>query len=225
VLEKKLILNNEVTPIANIIQETFIKINKKLNNKSGIYTEFSGSTCASIILTPEKIISANVGDSRAIIGRNVKGKWESVDLTRDHKPTETDEAERIKRNNGRILQFKDEDDNEFVGPMRVWVKHDDIPGLAMSRSFGDQVAASVGVISVPEIKEYKFDAGDSFIVIASDGVWEFLESDECVNIVKKFYLKNDITGASEYLIKESSKRWLKEGDVIDDITLIVIFLK
>ena len=40
--------------------------------------------------------------------------------------------------------------------MRVWIKEDDVPGLAMTRSFGDRVAATVGTTSIPEIKEYDF---------------------------------------------------------------------
>lgn len=35
-----------------------------------------------------------------------------------------------------------------------------MPGLAMTRSFGDQSAAQVGVISTPEIIEMNFVAGD-----------------------------------------------------------------
>ena len=44
-----------------------------------------------------------------------------------------------------------------------------------------------------------------------------------MNIVKEYYLKNDIQGAAEFLVKESSKRWIKEESVIDDITIIIIF--
>jgi len=94
----------------------------------------------------------------------------------------------------------------------------------MSRSYGDQVAASVGVIAEPEIKEWKFSKDDMFFVIASDGVWEFIESEECVNMIKPFYLNNDIQGASEFLVNESTKRWRKEEEVIDDITLVLVFL-
>jgi serine/threonine protein phosphatase PrpC len=65
-----------------------------------------------------------------------------------------------------------------LGPSRVWLKEQAIPGLAMSRSFGDQVAASVGVIAEPEITEWEFKAEDKFFILASDGVWEFIESDE-----------------------------------------------
>ena len=31
----------------------------------------------------------------------------------------------------------------------MWLKNEDIPGLAMTRSFGDEVAARVGVIAEP----------------------------------------------------------------------------
>lgn len=36
--------------------------------------------------------------------------------------------------------FKDEKGNP-IGPPRVWLKYENIPGLAMSRSFGDYVAS------------------------------------------------------------------------------------
>ena len=39
-----------------------------------------------------------------------------------------------------------------------------------------------------------------------------------------YYLKDDIEGALSYLYKESSKRWIMEEEVIDDISLILIFL-
>jgi len=67
-------------------------------------------------------------------------------LTHDYKPNNITEAQRILRAGSRIEPFRDSDEN-FVGPSRVWLLHQDIPGLAMSRSIGDVMAASVGVIS------------------------------------------------------------------------------
>lgn len=49
---------------------------------------------------------------------------------------------------GRIDSFRDHD-KKPVGPLRVWLKNEDIPGLAMTRSFGDEVAGRVGVIAEP----------------------------------------------------------------------------
>ena len=54
--------------------------------------------------------------------------------------------------------------------MRVWLKNEDIPGLAMSRSFGDGMAARVGVNAIPEIEEFMLEAQDKILVLASDGV-------------------------------------------------------
>lgn len=56
--------------------------------------------------------------------------------------------------------------------------HEQIPGLAMSRSFGDYVASTVGVISDPELIYHKMNSKCGFLVIASDGVWEFLSNEE-----------------------------------------------
>jgi serine/threonine protein phosphatase PrpC len=60
--------------------------------------------------------------------------------------------------------------------MRVWLKHEDTPGLAMTRSFGDSTACRVGVNAVPEIKMFDLEPEDKIIVLASDGVWEFLDN-------------------------------------------------
>ena len=212
--------------IHQIIKETFVLANEKLVYNEEINSLFSGSTCVSVIYTPEKLIVPNIGDSRAVLGRLInkeKNEYKAINLSRDHKPTEKDEAQRIIENDGRIQPFTEE--GEFVGPERVWIKEEEVPGLAMTRSFGDRVAATVGVMSEPEIKEFLFDEGDKFMIIASDGIWEFISSQECVDIIKNFYDKNDLKGCCEYLYQESSKRWLKEEEVIDDTTLILVFFE
>lgn len=71
--------------------------------------------------------------------------------------------------------------------MRVWLKHQELPGLAMSRSLGDKIAQSVGVSPVPEVKEFLISPQDRFIVLASDGVWEFLPNEEVARIVLPYY--------------------------------------
>jgi len=216
----------EKNKLYQIIKETFIIANEKLVDNEEINSLFSGSTCVSVIYTPEKLIVPNIGDSRAVLGRLINkenNEYKAINLSRDHKPTEKDEAQRIIENEGRIKPFTE--DGEFVGPERVWIMEEEVPGLAMTRSFGDRVAATVGVMSEPEIKEFDFDENDKFMIIASDGIWEFISSQECVNIIKDFYDKNDLKGCCEFLYQESSKRWLKEEEVIDDTTLILVFFE
>ena len=64
-----------------------------------------------MIFTPIKLITANVGDSRIILGKynEEKNTWISADLTRDHKPSLPDEEKRILSKGGRIEPMKDED--------------------------------------------------------------------------------------------------------------------
>lgn len=92
---------------------------------------------------------------------------------------------------GRVDSFHDTLNNdEPIGPLRVWLKDQQYPGLAMSRSLGDQVAHSVGVISIPEIQQFILEEDDKFLVIASDGVFEFLSNEDIANIIMPYYKAN-----------------------------------
>ena len=229
---KKNILNSEIDinkspieSISKIITKTFIETNSSLINNSNIDISSSGCTCSSILLTQNNLISINLGDSRCILGRfnPENNSWSYINLTRDHKPTEEDEKERIIKKGGNISKGKDEFGNSS-GIMRIW-KADGNIGLALTRSFGDEIMSKVGVSCEPEIKQFFLGKDDKFIIIGTDGLWEYIYSEECVNMVKDFFLKNDIQGAGNLLLKEASKRWIVEQDVVDDITIILIFLE
>lgn len=134
------------------------------------------------------------------------GNHVAIPLNRDHKADEPDEEARILRNGGRVQPYRDVNGNQ-LGPLRVWHLHEDIPGLAMTRSFGDQAAAQVGVIAAPEILEMNLMEGDKFICLASDGVWEFISNEEAAGIIMPHYKSNSAEKAAEALIMESQARW------------------
>ena len=46
---------------------------------------------------------------------------------------------------------------------------------SMSRSFGDNIAHTVGVSCETEIMEIEFSEEDKFIIIDSDGIWELIK--------------------------------------------------
>ena len=132
--------------------------------KSPIDCSYSGSTGVCVLLNRRKIICANVGDSRAVLAAvDAKGKYTAVALSDDHKPDRPDEMKRILENRGRVEACQSPEGP--VGPARVWLLNDDVPGLAMSRSFGDLIAASVGVTPIPEIMEHDVRACDKYIII------------------------------------------------------------
>ena len=147
------------------------------------------------------------------------------ELSRDHKLDNDIECERILSNGGRVESFKDTlNPNESIGPRRVWLPDQDIPGLAMSRSMGDQIAHSVGVSSIPEVLEFTLGPNDRFVVIGSDGLWEFLTNEEVCEMVLPFYIENQPEAAANKLVREAHAKWKQEEEVVDDITVVVVFL-
>lgn len=187
--------------------------------KSDIDAHFSGTTCVMVLQVGERLVISNVGDSRAIIvkkdGKSVKA------LSVDQKPNDPEEQQRIIANGGEVAQY--EEDGEKSGPFRVWKKGEMYPGIAMSRSIGDLIASTLGVIPEPVFTEEKIDKDTNFIIIASDGVWEFLENEKVAEIVMPYYKKMDPDGACKALIKESTRWWEQEDIVVDDITVIALF--
>lgn len=197
---------------------------------SDIDVRFSGTTYVGVLIQGNKLYCANAGDSRAVLARqegyrveNRTRQWVAVALSRDHKPDAPDENRRIMERGGRVMPYYDENGEE-LGPHRVWLREHDVPGLAMSRSLGDAVAASVGVVAEPELLELTLSSADKFIVIASDGVFEFISSEEVVKIVAPYWKTQDAQGACKRLLEEAESRWHKEEEVVDDITAVVVFL-
>lgn len=216
--------STEIENIKFSFTECYAKISQDLNTKSGIDTDFSGSTSVTVFIRGRQCICSNIGDSRAIIGRVTRTGWIAIPLSRDHKPDEPDEKLRIEKNNGRVESYKDSLGNP-LGPPRVWIKNEQIPGLAMSRSVGDKVAAQAGVISTPEIFYHWVENTDKFIIIASDGIWEFMTNEDCVKIVAGFYFNGRIGEACEQLVNIATHRWNKEDGNVDDITVIIALIK
>jgi serine/threonine protein phosphatase PrpC len=176
---------------------------------------FSGTTLVCVLIKGSTLYCANVGDSRALIARQINDNlnntstgrhWMSIALSRDHKPDDKAESVRIMQCNGRVESYQDENGNP-VGPARVWLKNQDLPGLAMSRSLGDAVAASVGVIAEPEILEFQLTSEDKFIIIGSDGIFEFLSNEEVVKIFVPYWKSKDIEGGCECLWREANTKW------------------
>ena len=203
---------------SDILTRAFRHAERDIEKNSDIDANFSGTTCVMVLQIGEKILCANVGDSRAIM---VKENNKIIPLSVDQKPDDPEESKRIVENGGEISQF--EEDGEKSGPFRVWKKGEEYPGIAMSRSIGDFIATTLGVIPLPKFLDEKIDKDTKFIVVASDGVWEFLDNQKVAEIIMPFYKKNDPDGACKALIKESTDWWNQEDVVIDDITAIVVF--
>lgn len=187
--------------------------------------EQSGTTAAVLLdqrplKGPRQFCIAHVGDSRIVVGcRSASGQLVAIDLTIDHKPNIPKERERIYSAGG-VVRKNCGDEND-----RVYVKNELNPGLAMSRSIGDLNAASVGVICDPEVSLQTVDANWLFVLLCTDGIWEFLTSQEAVELVGQ-RPPDEAGNAAQELATEAQHRWMKnESNTVDDITVILVWLR
>ena len=202
----------------HILRRLFRHAERDLHKKSKIDANLSGTTCVMVAQIGDRFICANIGDSRAIM---IKTGNEIVPLSIDQKPDDPEESKRIVQNGGEISQY--EENGEKSGPYRIWKKGEVYPGIAMSRSVGDFIATSLGVVPEAKFIEEKIDQDCKFIVVASDGIWEFLDNKRVGEIVMPYYKNDDPDGACKALIKEATEWWNKEDIVVDDITVVVVF--
>jgi serine/threonine protein phosphatase PrpC len=95
----------------------------------------------------------------------------------------------------------------------------------MSRSIGDAVAHSVGASSEPEFCNRRLVGEDKFILIASDGLWEYLDSIEAIDIMSNFYQSGKLDQGVDALMHEARRRWTTTVQAVDDMTLVLITFK
>ena len=106
-------------------------------------------------------------------------------------------------------------------PPRLWAPGTNGPGTAFTRSIGDAVAEAIGVTPEPEILQKELKENDEFIVLASDGVWEFLTNQSVADTVVKF---SDPLAACRAVVADSYRLWLQYDERTDDITMILAFI-
>ena len=83
-----------------------------------------------------------------------------------------------------------------------------------------------GFISTPTVSTRTIEPQDLFLILASDGVWEFIDSSEAVSIVARAQkLGMPASDAAHLLIMRAVIRWAQvEGNYRDDITAMVVYL-
>jgi len=144
-----------------------------------VQPENVGCTAVVCCVRPDTYIVANAGDSRAVLCR--RGK--AIDLSEDHKPNLPTERSRIEKAGGFITE-KD------VGlPSPVYRVNGD---LTCSRAIGDlrhkrntsAAPQDQVVISTPDVRVVRREPGDEFAVLACDGIWDVLSSQQVIDLLR-----------------------------------------
>ncbi|XP_051125327.1 probable protein phosphatase 2C 39 [Andrographis paniculata] len=154
-----------------------------------------GSTAVTaILINCQKLVVANVGDSRAVICKNGVAKQLSV----DHEPEK--ERETIENRGGFVTRFPG-----------------DVPRvdgqLAVARAFGDK-SLKEHLSSEPDVAVEIIDDETEFIVLASDGIWKVMSNQEAVNCIRNI---KDAKSAAKALNEEAVSR-----KSTDDISCVVV---
>ena len=226
--------NQTVSPmiVKSALFDSHVSVHKELSKEIGINSTRSGTTATNLVfLSDDKIIISNLGDSCCIMGTltHDNTKCKAKVMTKEHNLSDKNELDRVKKSDPdcfiMTLEEKEEilNTTETQGPSRIWhLNPDKSPGVAFTRSIGDDIAHQLGVIACPDIEEENLSNDGHFIILCSDGVTEWIDTNTTVNIVSQY---NDPKMAATALVKEARKRWLKHTDYIDDITAIVIFVE
>ena len=178
-------INEAVNNVENIF------LNEIALDKSGFENDHSGSCAIMALVNKNKLIIANIGDSRLVLFK----KNSLFFVTEDHKPNSPKEKIRIEKAGGNIYQTQSpipifQNGKKIDIPWRV------NPGrLSVSRTFGDIEAKNENfggkkniVVALPDITEIELDDDFNLLVIGCDGIFDVLSNEqiwECVRIVIK----------------------------------------
>ena len=214
----------------NTVEEKFMS-DEALDEKGEI-KDPSGSCGIMALIQKNKLIIANVGDSRLVLFK----KNSLYFSTEDHKPGSPSEKTRIEKGGGMVYQTPSliplrQNGKEIEPPWRV------LPGrLSVSRTFGDVEAKNekLGgmknvVVALPDITEIELDEDFNFMVLGCDGIFDVLSNEEileCVKIVLKEKEINDLNNVNiselcgyiaDMIIKSSLAK-----DSYDNVSCIVV---
>ncbi|KAK1417968.1 hypothetical protein QVD17_27104 [Tagetes erecta] len=218
-VEEKETVPERFLPLRRSMLESFKLIDKELRNNPWIDCFCSGTTAVSLIKQGHDLVIGNVGDSRAVLAtRDEKGSLVAVQLTIDLKPNLPREAARIQQYKGRVFALQDEPE-----VARIWLPHNDSPGLAMARAFGDFCLKDFGLISVPDIFYHRITENDQFVILATDGVWDVLSNKEALDIVATAPSR---MVAAHVLVDHATRAWKLKYPTSrnDDCTAVCLFL-
>lgn len=156
----------------NALKDGFLLCDQAILQDIETRNDESGCAATSAIITPNQIICGNAGDSRTVMSINGFAKA----LSYDHKPTNEGEKARITAGGG------------YVDVGRV------NGNLALSRGIGDfsfkknsELPAEEQVVTCyPDVISHNIDFDkDEFVILACDGIWDCLTSQNCVECVRR----------------------------------------
>lgn len=190
------------------LKNTSMSVNSKLKAYTAIDSTHSGSTGCICAIVGDTIISANTGDSRAIVGmRSGSRSTRPLQLTEDQTAKNPKERARIQGFGGRIIGE------------RIYCANSDEPGLIPSRAYGDFNGAPAGITCEPDIKSHEIGDKTAWLAIMSDGVWENVPAAQISNMIMS---SGSLSSAAANIVSEAKRIIHTGGRYRDDMTCVVV---
>ncbi|KAL2236125.1 probable protein phosphatase 2C 60 [Sesamum indicum] len=185
-------------------------------SEEGPHSDFSGPTSGSTacvaIIRENQLVVANAGDSRCVISRN----GQAYNLSRDHKPDLEVERDRILKAGG------------FIHAGRV------NGSLNLARAIGDMefkqnkfLPAEKQIVTAdPDINIVELCDDDEFVVLACDGIWDCMSSQQLVDFIRE-QLKSEskLSLVCEKVLDRCLAPSTAGGEGCDNMTMILVQFK
>ena len=178
----------------------------------------SGCTASVVFIRGSKLYVGHVGDSAIVLGEgeSLYKSWKVQRLTRDHKPEDPLELNRIRESGGNVLckagvhrvvwnrqksqSYRHRHQHSIATTTNVAgspVEYEQIPFLAVSRALGDlwSFNSHTNLYSVspePELTVIEIDPSQHrCLILASDGLWNMITPEAAVEIVRSCDMKTE----------------------------------
>jgi protein phosphatase PTC2/3 len=208
-------------------QHIISEMNGGFHMSEGMKKKGSGAGCTATValITSDEIYCANAGDSRTVMCEN----GQHVELSQDHRPDNQDERSRIFKAGGEIERGRI---NGVLSLSRA------IGDLGYKKTEAPKDASSEWylnnhmVTSFPDVVMKPFHKDVEFLVLACDGIWDCMHSDEVVSYFKGELDRcgssvKDIPTANHKLLEdicpptmEDMKR--NDGEGTDNMSIIIV---
>ncbi|KAI8051529.1 phosphatase 2C-like domain-containing protein [Syncephalis plumigaleata] len=220
---------------ATAVKRAFREVNDLLVENEGVDTYMSGTTASVVIRRGNQLILAHLGDSRVVLGRRVSksptsmvkqsSNIQAINLTTDHNCADPQELDRVLRSGARVQQLQENGSNQ--GPLRIFKGSLPYPGIVVSRSLGDDVAQRLGVLCEPEVQVRELTPDDCYLILATDGVWDGMSSQEVATFVDREACSDsgvDAATASSRL-NEVALKALDANQIDDNVSNVCVFIR
>ena len=188
------VVRMDMESLKKAVKETYCECEEMLRNTE-IDLEMSGSSCLTMLFVNNLLLCANIGTSRAVLGRRIRSTWSVFQLTWNHSASQLyNETSQLRR----------------VRQVKLAMEEGKVEGLGKGGKEGMEL----------EMEIVEVGGKDKFVIIGTQELWRVMTSWEAVQLVVKL-LPQSQASICDSIVAEAQRRWEQLGGCVADITVII----